>query len=125
MTASRVNARRSCHVTVQAQILHSDPEISAAGFKAASHAWDLILTAHQVSAQRTGLAKLLGEVYWVTYWVNQVAFRQLAHYKFTAHQYVVDHLTRMFSTIGDSKVIEDTINVCSLDWHSGMHALDC
>ena len=90
--------------------------VSAAGCTAAENAWALIITAQQVSEQRTGLAKLLGEVYWVKYSVNQVAFRQLAHFRFSTHQNVLDHLTRMFSTLGDSKVIEDTINACGLAW---------
>lgn len=94
---------------------------SAAGCAAARDAWDVILAAQQVSEQRTGLAKLLGEVYWVKYSVNQVAFRQLAHFRFTAHRYVADHLTRMFRTLGDSKVIEDTINVCGLAWCARSH----
>ena len=51
------------HIAAQAQILHGDPEVSAAGCEAANHAWEVILTAQQLSGGRTGLAKLLGEVY--------------------------------------------------------------
>lgn len=93
----------------KAQIIDSDPAVSSVGCAAAQAAWDMYLLAHSVAVSTPGLANLLSAAYWLEHSVNQIAFRQLAHFNFVADVNVVKHLTRMFSTVGNADVFDERI----------------
>lgn len=73
----------------------------------------MLLLAHKVSVTTPGLANLLSRAYWLGNSVNQIAFRQLAHFNFKRDDNVVQHLTRMFSTLGNADVMDKTIGVAA------------
>ena len=69
------------------------------------------MLAQQAAESTPGLVHLLLEVYWLGTSVNQIAFRQLAHFHFKPVNNVMKHLTRVFSTAGNTKLIDKTIDV--------------
>lgn len=85
-----------------------DPAKSMEGCRAAEEAWEAFTTCEALSAERHGIHRLLQEVYWLKWTVNQVTFRGLAHHGFRPVAEVLQHLERMFGGLGDTKLIEDT-----------------
>ena len=85
-----------------------DPARSTEGCHTAEEAWEVFTTCEALSAERPGIHRLLQEVYWLKWTVNQVTFRGLAHHGFHPVAEVTHHLERMFGGLGDTKLIEDT-----------------
>lgn len=71
----------------------------------------MLLLAQNVAVSTPGLATLLSAAYWFGHSVNQIAFRQLSHFNFVADANVLKHLSRMFSTVGSTDVLDDPIHV--------------
>ena len=93
-----------------ARLLHASPEQSQAAMEDARAVWELLLLCEQLAQSRAGVAALLGEIHWAHYAINQLTWRHLADRGWQLEPDVRNHLTRMFCTLGDSKVIEDSHN---------------
>lgn len=93
-----------------ARLLHASPEQSQAAMEDARAVWELLLLCEQLAQSRAGVASLLREVHWAHYAVNQLTWRHLADRGWQLTADTRSHLERMFCTLGDSKVIEDSHN---------------
>ena len=85
-----------------------DPASSSNGLADAEEMWEVFCTCEALAAERPGIDRLLQEVHWLQWTVNQVTFRGLAHHRFQPVPAVLDHLERLFGGLGDTKLIEDT-----------------
>jgi hypothetical protein len=85
-----------------------DPALSTKGLADAEEMWEVFCTCEALAAERPGIDRLLQEVYWLQWTINQVTFRGLAHHRFQPVPAVLDHLERLFGGLGDTKLIEDT-----------------
>ncbi len=85
-----------------------DPAQSMQGCRDAEEAGEVFCTCEALAAERPGIDRLLQEVYWLQWTVNQVTFRGLAHHGFRPVPAVLEHLERLFGGLGDTKLIEDT-----------------
>ena len=85
-----------------------DPEQSMEGCRDAEEAWEAFCTCEALASERPGIDRLLKEIYWLQWTVNQVTFRGMAHHGFKPAPSVLEHLERLFGGLGDTKLIEDT-----------------
>ena len=90
-----------------AALLVEDSSAQADAFLEASQAWEAFLSAEQMREIDDGMAELWEGVHWLQWPVVQFTFRMLAHYGFRPHPEILAHVTRMFKTLGDTKVDED------------------
>ena len=90
-----------------AKLLSEDKSMATEAFKFHAKVWELMLILEGAREIHTGLSHLWQAAYWICWPAVQLTFRLLAHHGFRPHPEVKQHLQRMFTTVGDTKLIED------------------
>ena len=110
----RLRLRASHHATIAlpgalAGLLSSDLPTAQARMAWVADVWQLILDVEGCANTLPAAADVLKkEVHWLQWTLVQYTFRFLAHHQFQLCPPVLCHLRRLWTRIGDSKVIEDS-----------------
>ena len=91
-----------------AGLLSDNQEEREQTLKATKELWELSMATESGQNLVPGMFKLRQEVYWLSWPVNQLFFRLLAHTNFQLDEQILHLLRQFFTRLGDSKVIEDS-----------------
>ena len=112
VTRSRLRAQHQASLALPAALaglLSGDTTAAAARMTWVSEVWHLVIDVEASANTLPAAAALLrSEVHWLQWTLVQYTLRFIARHRFQLRPPVLSHLTRLWSRIGDSKVIEDS-----------------